>query len=95
MASNMSRQMFFLGEGLVTCIAFATLSCSNPTHLVVVGRKSGLPESSGVSRGGSPVKDTHRFDMTQVQMRTPTTGIEKTKVFSCNLRLRFAQELDT
>jgi hypothetical protein len=49
MTSNMSRQMFFLGEGLVACIAFAILSCSNPTHHVGVGRKSGLPGSGGVN----------------------------------------------
>jgi hypothetical protein len=75
--------MFFLGEGLVTCIAFAILSCSNPTHLVGVGRRSGLPESGGVNEPERyPRQDTGSIPRTSVQMIRPMTGIDKQ---SCSL----------
>lgn len=55
MASNMSREMFFLGEGFVTCIAFAIFSRAYPTHPVDLDRDT--------SQEG-------RFTMTHEQVKT-------------------------
>lgn len=62
MASNMSRQMFFFGEGLVTCIAFAILSCSNPTHLAVLVGKWVSGNWRGEPKRCTPIKTQIRYD---------------------------------